>query len=394
MKLKKIIAACMAGIMLVGLTACGNNGKKGSDNATATPAVNEENAGETAGYDFSNVKIGVLGFFQSGETMDAVTAYMDALSKEVGFTYEYVAGSSYDEQTNITAAQNLIASGINGLILCMDNGTEAILEECENAGVYLAGYLTDMESSFDKIKDSKYYLGNVNDGLYDNSSIGEKAAELVIQNNNKKVGVVTFPLNYYPHKQEAIDAFTAKVNSYNETAADKIDIYDTQELMFTQLEDTYFATYPELDSIFGLASGFIYPAMVSSGRTDVDLYTTGFKKDDNAAFNNEEIKMFTLSSTEAIVFPMALLLNEIAGQPYADKPSTAERADTSVIFVTNKDEMATLSEECLFYTADVEDAFISPEGFKSYLTVYNDNANYADLKEVLLKMSMEELSAK
>lgn len=392
--MKKLAALLLAGAMVFNLAACGANGSTNSgDTATGTSQQSSAEAPSGA-YDFSKVKIGVIGFFESGENLDAITAYLDELSANIGFRYEYVAGSSYDEQTNITTAQNLIASGCNGIIMCMDSGTEAIMEECASAKVYMAGFLCDMESSLDKIKDNPYYLGNVCDGFYDNGTIGEKAAELLIADGNTNVGIVTFPLNYYPNKALAIDAFTSKIAEHNQTAAEEVEIYETVELSFSPLEDTYFQDYPELDSIFGLASGFVHPTMVSAGKTDISLYTTGFKKDDVDAFHDGSIRMMTLSNTEALVYPLAMILNEVSGQPYADKPATGERVDTSTIFITSDEEMNALVEKCFYCTNDMADAFIDAEGFKSYLTAYNSDATYEELTSALLKMSMEDIMAK
>ena len=388
--MKKMIKLLMSATMLLGLAACGGaDEQQGSDSTAAGNSTAEE-----ASFDYADVKIGVLGHMQSGETLDALTVYMDALSEEVGFSYEYVVGSSYDEQTNITAVQNLIASGVDGIILAIDSGTPAILQECEAAGVFLSAFITDMDSSFDELKSSDYYLGNVNDGLYDTSSIGEKAAELVIKDGNTNVGIVTFPLLYFPQKSAAIQAFTKTIESHNDTATEPIEIYETQELSFSALEDTYFNNYPELDSIFSLASGFVHPTMVSADKTDIDLYTTGFKKDDLDAFENGEMRMMTLSNVEVVALPVAMILNAVAEKPFADQPEEAERIDTSVVFVTNDEELTALEEKCFYFTADIDQAFISPEDFTQYLTAYNPDASYEEFKEVLVNMSMEDLMAK
>ncbi len=387
--MKRLLSLVLVSTMLLSV---------GCSSTTETTPSGDANAGGEAvatAYDYSDTKIGVIGFFESGENLDAVSTYMNALSTEVGFEYEYVAGSSYDEQTNITIAQNLIASGCDGIILCMDSGTEAIIEECEAAGVYVAGFLTDMDSSFDSISDSPYYLGTVCDGYYDNTLIGEKAAELIIADGKKNVGITTFPLAYYPGKAQAIDAFKAKIDEYNATSTEPITYYDVEELKFTQLEDTYFQNYPDLDAIFNLASGFVYPTIVKTGNEDkVTLYQTGYKKDDVSGINDGSIRMMTISNTEAIIYPTAMILNKLAEQPYADAPTTADRVDTSVVYITNPEEADAFINNDFFSTNDMEDAFVDAEEFKEYLTVYNEDATYASLLEELDSMAIEDIMAK
>lgn len=376
---KKLMSILLAGAMVVGMAGCGKG--------TGTTA--DKNNEGASGFDFSGVKIGILGYHQSGEVLDGLTAYMDKLSEEIGFEYEYVVGSSYDEQTNITSVQNLLSSGCNGIIYCMDSGTTTIVEECASAEVYLAGWECDFENSFDEIKNNPYFLGNVCDGKYDNSEIGEMAAQLAIDDGCRNIGIVTFPSIYYPHTTEAVDGFKTVIEKYNETAEEKIELYDTQELSFTELEDTYFSTYPEVDGILGLASGFVYPTMVRTGHTDVKLYGTGIKKDENDAFRNGEIRMGTLANIEAVSYPLALLLNQICGTQFADKPETAQRVDTAVAFVTSTEELDALNENSMLYTANADDSLISVEEFKEYLTAYNENASYEVLTARLLEMDMQ-----
>lgn len=388
--MKKIAKLFLGSMVTLGLVACGDSGnQQGTDSADQA-----NNSSEEVSYDYSDVKIGILGHMQSGETLDALTVYLDSLAEEVGFTYEYVVGNTYDEQVNITAIQNLIASGVDGIIMTMDSGTPAIMQEAESAGVFLAGFLTDMDSSFDEVAQSEYFLGNVVDGAYDNGSIGEKAAEILIEDGKKHVGVVTFPLLYFPQKAGAIESFTNKIEDHNATADEPIEIYETQELSFSLLEETYFNNHPELDSILSLASGFVHPTMVSAGKTDVSLYSTGFKKEDVPAFENDEIRMMTLSNIEAVAYPLSMILNEVADKPFSDRPEEAERVDTSILFVTNDEELNALQEKSLYFTADLENAFLSPEDFKEYLVAFNPEASYEGLKDMLLNMSMEDLIAK
>ena len=134
--------------------------------------------------------------------------------------------------------QNLISSGCNGIIMCMDSAMASVMEECALAEVYVAGYLCDFETSFDTIKDNPYFLGTICDGEYNNASIGAEAATLALEDGVKNIGVVTFPLRYYPHKAEAIAEFQARIDEYNATAADdaKITVFETQELSFEPLD--------------------------------------------------------------------------------------------------------------------------------------------------------------
>lgn len=371
----------MTGAMVLGLAGCGGNNGGGASGGTA------DGGGET--FDFSGTKIGILGYHQSGEPVDALNAYLDRLSEEIGFEYEYVIGSSYDEQTNITNIQNMISSGCSGIIYCMDSGTPTIVEECESAGVYLAGWECDFEESFDKIKSNEMFLGNICDGTYDRSKIGETAAELAIKDGCKNIGIVTFPAVYYPHTKETVDTFCSAIDEYNQTADEPIEVYEPMELSFTELDDTYFSTYPDVDGILGLASGFVYPTMVRTNHTDVKLYSTGMLKDQADAFRKGHIKMGCNANTEAIVYPLALLLNQISGQQFADKPSEAERVDTSFVYVTDEESLDAVNEKSMLYTCNADDTLIPADEFKTFLTAYNEEASYESLKQRMVEMEID-----
>ena len=347
--------------------------------------------------ELSGLKIGVLHYKETGEDVEALLAFLDALKAETGLDYTFVCGSSYDEQTNLTQAQNLISSGCNGIVMCMDSAMTSVMEECELAEVYVAGYLCDFETSFDAIKDNPYFLGTICDGEYNNASIGAQAAELALEDGVKNIGIVTFPLRYYPHKAEAIAEFQARIDEYNATAADadKITVFETQELSFEPLDPTYFATYPQVDAIFALASSFVYPVMVSENRTDVKLYSTGFESEESIqdATRQGIMRMQTFANTEAVVYPISLLVNAIQGNTYPDQPAT-ERVDTSVVFVTNAEEMDAVLTKSFYLTADMEDFFYTMDEIRNMIISINPDATYATLTAKLHSMDMEAILAK
>lgn len=128
--LKKIISLVItAGILLSCLALVGCNGGNGE-----------------------KVKIGIGLYQDQGPAVTATREFLKGISEELNCEFVYVTLSQTDEAANKTAAQQLISSGCKGLILTMDSATEAILEECQKAGIYLGGYLTDYELSFDKVK--------------------------------------------------------------------------------------------------------------------------------------------------------------------------------------------------------------------------------------------------
>ena len=378
--LKKIISLVItAGILLSCLALVGCNGGNGE-----------------------KVKIGIGLYQDQGPAVTATREFLKGISEELNCEFVYVTLSQTDEAANKTAAQQLISSGCKGLILTMDSATEAILEECQKAGIYLGGYLTDYELSFDKVKDNPNFVGTVVDGRYTGTAWGEEIAERIINEGYKNIGMIKFPSFAFPHQNEMDTAFRAKIDEYNQTAADadKITVQaETTELMFQPLSADYFSANPDIDAIFGMCAGvdFIYPTLTQNNKTNIKLYTAGFSVDDSVLNNfgtsgNGCFQELVFSNVEAIVYPLVMLLNKIEGTEFSDNPTEAQRVDSSQIRITNNEELDTVKEKSMYYTGKFEDSFLSVSDVSALLA--KNGGTHKELVKAVQTMAMENLEAK
>ena len=345
----------------------------------------------------SGIKIGILGYQQSGEPVTAINNFMSALHEATGIEFIYVCGSSYDEQTNLTHVQNMLSSGCNGIIMCMDTAMEAVIEECEMADVYVGGFLCDMDRSLEMLQSHPNFVGTVNDGPYDNAIYGTHMAELVIKDGRKNCGLLTSPFRYYPHKKEAVEAFQKAIDEYNATAEEKIVVADMEELAFRALDATYFANHPDIDCIVSFSAGtFVYPTMISEGRTDLCMYAVGFESEEAFLDNMRKgvCGLQTYSNEEAVVYPLVLLINAIQGNRYPDQPEKAECRDTSVVFVSTDEEIDAVMTKSFYLNPKFENSFLTTDQIKDLILSYNPNATYADLVAPLNHMGIEDIMAK
>lgn len=378
--LKKIISLVItAGILLSCLALVGCNGGNGE-----------------------KVKIGIGLYQDQGPAVTATREFLKGISEELNCEFVYVTLSQTDEAANKTAAQQLISSGCKGLILTMDSATEAILEECQKAGIYLGGYLADYELSFDKVKDNPNFVGTVVDGRYTGTAWGEEIAERIINEGYKNIGMIKFPSFAFPHQNEMDAAFRAKIDEYNQTAADadKITVQaETTELMFQPLSADYFSANPDIDAIFGMCAGvdFIYPTLTQNNKTNIKLYTAGFSVDDSVLNNfgtsgNGCFQELVFSNVEAIVYPLVMLLNKIEGTEFSDNPTEAQRVDSSQIRITNNKELDTVKEKSMYYTGKFEDSFLSASDVSALLA--KNGGTHEELVKAVQSMAMENLEAK
>lgn len=382
--MRKIISILTVFLLVFGLTACGTK--------TSTNEGNNEKK------DLSDVTIGIVGYSDSGTAYDSIVAVYNQISEATGIKFKYVKGSSFDESVNVTAVQNLISSGCNGIIMTMDSGMASVMKEANAAGVYVAGFLNSMDQSFEKIKDDKYFLGTVSDGYLDGSKIGQKAAELVIRDKKRNVGVITYPHNYFPTHAQADKAFRAAIEEYNNkaTETDKINLYESVQLSFKALEPTYFQKNSEIDGIFGMGLTFIYPTMVNSNIENVTLYSTGYDTAESyvKGFESGVIGMETCSNTEALVYPVSLIANAVKGKQFSDKPASAEAVETNTVFLTSEDELNAFQTNAIYHSGDVSHSLLKDEDIKNLMTAINENASYKDLVKTIQSWSIEDIQAK
>ena len=348
-------------------------------------------------------KIGIAHYIDAGKAVDAIHAFLDGIAGPMNLEFVFATLSTYDEATNLTAIQNLISSGCEGILMSADMGTPAILEECAAANVYVAGFLCDYNQSFwtanEEVFGNEYFLGTVCDGHADIGFYAEDVADQVIENGYKHVGVVIFPEYAYPNQAAASQVFREKIAAYNETVdeADQIEVYDDQVLNFAPLEATYFSNYPEMDCLFSIAAGagMVYPTMVANGKTNIPLYTSGFEATDDAdnfgSSGNGCFKSTLCSTPEAMVYPICLMVDKLNGTVYADLPETAERVDCSALEIMTDEDMAKVKESSIYYSADFADSLLTGEDVIALCASYNPDATYANLVDVINHMGVEDL---
>ncbi len=409
--LKKIIALLLATAMVFSLAACGGTSGGSAPVANdggSAPASNEgASAPASAG---KHVKIGVGLYQDSGAGVTALKAFLGNLEKTLNVEFAYTVLSTNDEALNITKVQEMISAGCEGIIITMDAGMDAILAECRDANVYLAGYLCDFDTSYrtnyDGVFGNEYFLGAVGDGpCGDHTTRGVDFFNSVIEYNERNpenpirhVAGTVFPAFAFPYSKVNFDQFVEAAEEYNKANPDKaieVDPFneETDVLMFRPVDSTYFNKHPNIDAIVAFNAGsFVYPSMVSAGVADtMKLFAAGYNDGDNAVFGSKgAYQQEMICATESIVYPLVLLLNKINGASYADQPESAERRDCSTIIINSDEDMAKF-ENSLYLNFDPADAFLSPEEVLNLTAYANPDATYADLVEVLDHMTIEDI---
>ena len=344
--------------------------------------------------------IGVCFYQDTGKAVDATKAFLESLSDTLNVEFKYSTFTQTDEAANLTKVQELIASGVDGIIGTMDLGTQSILSECEAAGVYYGGYLCDFDTSYTNAYDDVFgnpnFVGTVTDGHNpDDVCVGTQFFDSLIEYNESHadaplthVSMAIFPSWAFPAQATAADQFVATVDEYNKTAETPITVDPLDEevdvLNFAPLDSTYFSKHPDTQAIMSFAAGtsFVYPTMVSAGvDSDIKLFTTGYEGGEESNFGsagNQTYQQVIVTGVETIVYPLVLLLNKINETEFVDMPEKAERISTEQ-YIVNSDEDMELFVNSLYTTADVSAAAYTPEDVLNMTAFGNPDATYADL---------------
>ena len=396
----KAVAVVLAGAMTIGLSACGGGGSNGTSGGSS---------GESKG---KKATIGVAFYQDSGLAVDATKAYLESIGGDLNTTFKYTVLTQTDEATNVQKVQELISSGVDGVICTMDLGTNSILEECEAAGVYLGGYICDYDTSYtqnyDKVFKSDYFVGTATDGQNpDDVTIGKTMLESLKEYNERNadaplthVSMAIFPEYAFPSQKTGADQFVQEVEAYNKDADVKITVdpldEQTDVLQFSPVDSTYFSKHADSQAIISFAAGtaFVYPTMVSAGvDSKLKLFTTGFEggEDENFGSNGKQTyQQCMVTAVESITYPLVLILNKINGKEFSDMPEDAERVSSSQ-FLVNSDEDMEIFKKTTYYTGKAENAMFTGKDVLNMTAYANENATYSDLKGLLSKLTIEDV---
>ena len=344
--------------------------------------------------------IGVCFYQDTGKAPEATKAFLESLSDTLNVEFKYGTFTQTDEAANLTKVQEMIASGVDGIIGTMDLGTQSILSECEAAGIYYGGYLCDFDTSYtgayDDVFGNPNFVGTVADGHNpDDVCIGTQFFDSLIEYNERNaddpithVSMTIFPVWAFPTQTAAAEQFVAAVDEYNKTAETPITVDPLDEevdvLNFAPLDSTYFSKHPDTQAIMSFAAGtsFVYPTMVSAGvDSDIKLFTTGADGGEENNFGSagtQTYQQIAFTGAESIVYPLVLMLNKINETEFADMPEKAERI-SSEQYIVNSDEDMELYLKSLYNTSDAADAAYTPEDVLNLTAFGNPDATYADL---------------
>ncbi|WNS46675.1 substrate-binding domain-containing protein [Paenibacillus sp. MMS20-IR301] len=301
---KQRITVVLSVLMLLAgmiLTGCGNK------------SANE------AAKDKDLINLGVMLYNYTDIQGQEIKSYGSYLESNFNVKFNYATvGSS--EEDHIKGLENLLASGVDGVISGYDTALEQSVSLAEEAGVYYAVVLGTVDGSVT----SDYLVGGVKQFGDNPADLGALYAEQAYTAGARKVGVTSFPEFAFTDAPAIISGFTAKMQELD--TKQEAEIYPTEYHSFapdnaSDAVTKIISEHPEVDTIFGLGSGmdFVYPAILNSSSPGTRLLALGYNNSTAAGLTNGNILMAgTNNYTQIMANAFAQLYDRINGHKYPD----------------------------------------------------------------------------
>jgi ABC-type sugar transport system substrate-binding protein len=371
--LKSIAMLAMSTSMVV-LGSCGSNTSVSSGNDSTSSSSETE------------LYVGIMLYNYTDIQGKSIKSYCNYLSENLPIKFEYQSIGTSDDDA-VSGCEALIAKGVDAIITGYDSAIQTVIQDCNDAGVYLnIGLYQAEESDYSGLDTTHFLYGNTQfDG--DAQAIGVAYAQKAYESGLKHIGAITFPEFSFPEGVEIYDAFKTEMA----TLDPECEVYDLQSFMFTQdaAEQEVVklkADHPDCDGVLGLGSGldYILPAMESND-LNAKLLSLGY----NDTVSSEMEAGTVLASgtnnyAEAIAGSVARIFNAVDGKQYSDYP-------------TDQSEMNLLNDyPTMFDTQDVSDfnyycnptddwshGPVTADELKDVILRYNSDATWASLKTLV-----------
>ncbi|QMV44015.1 sugar ABC transporter substrate-binding protein [Cohnella cholangitidis] len=371
MKKSKLTLVFVAVVLVfsIVLSGCGGNNVNNEKN------VNDE-SGNAAKNDGKKATIGIMLYNYTDIQGKEIKSYSSYLEKHFNVTFKYATIGTSEEE-HITGLENLLASGVDGVISGYDTALEESVRLAEDAGVYYAVALGEADEN---VK-SDFFVGGVKQFGENAAEIGAAYAEQAHEKGVKNIAITSFPAFAFLDAPAIISGFNAKMGELDDT----VTVYDPEYHSFLPQNAVDAVTkimsgHREVDAIFALGSGmdFVYPAVLDSTKPDVKVLALGYNDSTEAALENGTVLMAgTNNYSQSIADVFAQLYDRINGHKYTDwKPNG------SINYVTMKSAEDVSDFKAYVIPADKSKGSVTAEELKQEMLTFNEQATWEGLQKL------------
>lgn len=360
MKKSKVTLILSVLMMLVGivLTGCGDK------------------ANNTGGKEKDQINIGVMLYNYTDIQGQEIKSYGSYLEENFNVKFNYATvGSS--EEDHIKGLENLLASGVDGVISGYDTALEQSVSLAEEAGVYYSVALGDVDGSIA----SDYFVGGIKQFGDNPADLGALYAEQAYRAGARNIGVTSFPEFAFLDAPAIISGLTEKMKELD--VDHQVTIYPTEYHSFAPENASDAVTkiiseHPKVDTIFGLGSGmdFVYPAILNSSSPGIHLLALGYNNSTSSGLASGNVLMAgTNNYTQIVANAFAQLYDRIHGKVYSDWQPNGR-----VNYVTLSSVEETDNFNKYVIPSDKSKGSVTADELKQVMLSFNESATWESLQ--------------
>lgn len=374
MKSKRYVAWLLVLVMLIStLVACGSGGN------------------ETAGGDEApKYKIGCIIYGKEDSLGSMCYSLLNSAAAALGCEVTFAMGS-YDASAQIADAENLISSGVDGLLVLplAENASQRIGAICEENKIPWAIMFRTVsdESIRAELEASEYFIGNI---LGDDAGNAEEVARIAAEKfGMKKVCVIYSPEGSSNALRN--DGFLKGMETYGMTQLAESTPSGGDMSTVSNMIQTFITTNPDMDGILCTtgATG-IGETMISTldqmAPDNVKLAIMDTFSGMEEAFESGRLAVVCGGQAPISLFTFIMLYNAMDGHRLADTPQELQQ---KYIFVTDAEECALFDQ----YIVNPEHDLYSAEEIRQMTVRYNPDFTMDSLLQVMEDCNLENLAS-
>lgn len=361
------------------LSGCGN-GKNSSEGNNGGTAANDG--------DGKQYNIGIMLYNYTDIQGQQIKAYSSYLEDNFNVKFNFATvGSS--EEDHISGLENLLASGVDAVISGYDTALEQSVSLAEEAGVYYAVALGDVDDSIV----SDYFVGGIKQFGENPEELGAKYAEQAYASGVKHIGVTSFPEFAFVDAPAIIKGFTDKMAELDTKG--EVTIFPTEYHSFApdnaaDAVTKIISDHPEVDAIFGLGSGmdFVYPAILNSTKPDIRLLALGYNDSTEAAIKDGKVIMAgTNNYGQIMANSFAQIYDRLNGKTYTDWQTNGY---VNYVTFTSTEEIQGFKDYVI--PEDKTKGPVTADELKDVMVSFNESATWESL-QALTNRTLKEIKA-
>lgn len=264
---------------------------------------------------------------------------IDAAAKALGVNVLYRTGS-YDAEAQTTDFENLIAAGVNGIMVTpiVDTSTDELLKICEEAEIPMQVMFRNIidEEAREYCMASKYFAGYV---VEDEEGAGAAMVDKLIEEGCKTFGLLNREAGngVVDRRQAGVQARLDELKMTYYTAVTSSTATATD---MTDASDQLVAAHSDIDALIcsSGSNGAIDALITNLNGKKIKLTSFDTPADIASSFDAGNLVMLTTGAQIDPFYAFINLYNKLKGNPFSDKPT---EINSNYIYLESVEDITT-----------------------------------------------------